>query len=729
MPHDSAETQASAAAQDMPSKPGVWTVLWRISTRFDSAKLQPWIALRNALGISLPLAIGATIGVPGSGLVASTGALNVAFTDGSDPYYLRAQRMVAASALTAFAVLTGAICGGNDLIAICAATLWAAGAGLLIVLDVAAADIGLISLITLVVFSGQPMSPDQAVAAGLLALGGGLLQTALAVALWPLRRDEPERRVLAALFREISRFTGSRVTATSAPPASAQSTQARKVLSGLWLSRTIQGERYLSLLNQAERIRLGFLALSRVRVRLGREQDTNSETSILDQCFQTTSRILAAVADSLETGRTGAPDPEWLQALQKAGEALRGAAERRRSLSVVAMIDDARHQVDALAGQLRAVIHLGLSSSPSGREVFERVESERPWRLRLAGTFATLTANLTPRSAAFQHAVRLSICVALGEIAARVVEFGRGYWIPLTIAIVLKPDFTATFSRGLLRIFGTFAGLVLATLLFHFTVPAPWVEVLLIAILGFVLRCYGPANYGILVIAVSAMVVLMMAIVGTNPSEVIDERGWSTVIGGLLALATYAAWPTWERAYVANTLATLLDAYRAYFRVVRESYEYPDRSYARELDHVRMEARLARSNLEASVERFAAEPGASDSALHLLNAMLASSHRLVHTIMALEAGLSRSQPVPARPEFSAFANQVEVSLHSIAGALRGSHMRVEELPDLRDSHHALVQSGDPAAARYAWVNVETDRMTNSLNTLTGQALEWALRAR
>ena len=38
----------------------------------------------------------------------------------------------------------------------------------------------------------------------------------------------------------------------------------------------------------------------------------------------------------------------------------------------------------------------------------------------------------------------------------------------MTIAIVLKPDFSSTFSRGILRIGGTFAGLFMATVLFHY---------------------------------------------------------------------------------------------------------------------------------------------------------------------------------------------------------------------------------------------------------------------
>jgi hypothetical protein len=92
--------------------------------------------------------------------------------------------------------------------------------------------------------------------------------------------------------------------------------------------------------------------------------------------------------------------------------------------------------------------------------------------------------------------------------------------------------------------------------------------------------------------------------------------------------------------------------------------------------------------------------------------------------MALEAGLTRSHPAPARAPFVTFANHVELTLYSLASALRGSRLDASELPDLRADHHALVQAGDPLTERYALVNVEADRMTNSLNTFAAQLAEW-----
>ena len=155
-----------------------------------------------------------------------------------------------------------------------------------------------------------------------------------------------------------------------------------------------------------------------------------------------------------------------------------------------------------------------------------------------------------------------------------------------------------------------------------------------------------------------------------------------------------------------------------------KSYIRPDVSFEDALDRARIEARRARSNLEASFDRLRAEPGTVPGTTAAVSGILASSHRLIHAIMALEAGLHGSRPAPARDAFRRFANHAELTLHSLSGALRGSPLTPADLPDLREDHHALAHSGDPATERYALVNVETDRVTNSLNTLSEELLKW-----
>jgi uncharacterized membrane protein YccC len=700
-----------------------WSAFWQSVTRFQAEKVQPGLGLRNALGIVIPLAVGAAVGHVSGGAVMTTGALNVAFSDSSDPYAERGRRMLRASIVVAVAVFAGALSGRNQLTAVVVATLWAFAAGMLVALGTTAADIGVMSLVVLVVFAAQPMSPQQAAYSGLLAFAGGLLQTLLALALWPLRPHDPERRALADLYLELSRAAASPITATDAPPASAQTTDAQICIAALGQNHSLEAERYRLLLSQAERIRLSLLALARLRVRIKREGQADRAGDILDRCLAISSILLGSIGNSLVAGDAAKPDPGRLRELQDLAEAMREPAQDRAP-SLLAMTVDARIQMDALAGQLRSALELAAHATSEGAAAFVQTEAKQPWSLRIGGRLAILRANLTLKSAAFRHAVRLAACMAVGDGLARGLELRRSYWLPMTIAIVLKPDFTATFSRGVLRLAGTFAGLGFATALFHLLSPGVGVQVALIGVLAFVLRCFGPANYGILVAAVTALIVLIFAVIGIAPKEVIAARGLNTVVGGAIALLAYWVWPTWERTQVSESLAQLLDAYRAYFHAIRECYLAPETCQATELDRTRVAGRLARSNLEASIDRSSAEPGSTAQSISLLGAMLASSRRLAHAMMALEAGLARRGSAPARPAFRKLADDIELTLYYLAAALRGSTFKKVDLPDLREDHHSLVQSGDSITEQYALVNVETDRITNSLNTLSEEVLQW-----
>src|SRR5437016_6165373 len=104
--------------------------------------------------------------------------------------------------------------------------------------------------------------------------------------------------------------------------------------------------------------------------------------------------------------------------------------------------------------------------------------------------------------------------MAVGNAIGREFDWRRAYWIPMTIVLVLKPEFAVTFSRGVLRIAGTLAGLLLATALFHFLPIHTAMEIVLIGVFTFLMRWIGPANYGIFGIAVSALVVLLISITG-----------------------------------------------------------------------------------------------------------------------------------------------------------------------------------------------------------------------
>ncbi|MDE3197757.1 MAG: FUSC family protein, partial [Acidobacteriota bacterium] len=493
------------------------SAFWNALTRFDAKKIVPEIAIRNSIGVVAAIAIGTVLSSPSAGIVTGTGALNVSYSDSRDPYIVRLRRMLVSAVLCAIAVTAGALSGHSNVTAVAVAVLWAFASGMLVALGAIAGDLGVITLVTLVVFAARPLPPIEAAETGLNAFGGALLQILLSIAPWPWRRYEPERRIVASLYAALAEMARAPGLPSAAPQLSDQISDAHDSLSSLGGDHGLEAERLVLMLNQAERIRLSILSLGRLSRRLGRAEEGKTASECLG-------RVLKAAAGILANVMAGGP----VDGFTSVALEFRSVEWKMTSSFNAATIRDARHLVDALGGQLRAALGVAQRAvePPGWRE---------PWRLRFSGRLAKIEANLSLHSTVFRHALRMAVCLGIGDALGRAVTLQRTYWIPMTIAIVLKPDFTATFSRGVLRLCGTFAGLVIATALFHFLHTGLATDIALLGVFTFLLRWIGPANYGIFVTALSALIVLLLAPAGVPPHEVIVTRAINTGAGGLLA--------------------------------------------------------------------------------------------------------------------------------------------------------------------------------------------------
>jgi uncharacterized membrane protein YccC len=714
-----------AKSQETPQL-NKWQTFWRGVLHVDTAKMQPWVGLRNAVGVVAPLAVGIAMGMPLGGLAVASGALNVSYSDGHDPYGQRAKRMLASSALCAFAVTAGGLAGHHNAAAVALATVWAFGSGMAITLGTTAESLSVMSVVVLIIYSAQSLTPERAMQAGGLAFAGGVIQMLLSLALWPVRAYEPERRALANLYVVLGRAAASPEQLMKAPPPAQASTQAQEALAARASDHSVASERLLSLLSQGERIRLRLFTLGRLLRRMRREKFGFAPAEMVESFLESATQMMAAIGESLVRNAPLTINESWMTEMRTTTEALRESDEAGDRTFLAAVMRDARFQMDALAGQLRAALRLAGDVTPAGLEATRQRDKRLPWRMRFTGNLARVTANLSLQSAVCRHAIRLAVAVSIAELVSRSnLDMHRAYWLPMTTVLVLKPEFTVTFTRGLLRIGGTIAGLLLATAMFHFLPTGKGMEVVLIGAFVFLLRWVGPANYGIFGVAVSALVVLLIAFTGVAPKDVILLRGINTVAGGLLALAAYAVWPTWERTQVGVVMARLLEAYRGYFSVVLEEVTRSDgASSVHRIDKARLAMRLARTNAVASVDRMGAEPGTRAEEIALLMGMLASSHRFVYAVMSVEAGVLPGPRPAVRPEFRAFAADVLATLDGLAGQLRRAGPHVPKWPDLREDHRRLIQSPGAAGEQYGLVNVEADRMANSLNTLREQVEGW-----
>lgn len=703
------------------------TAFLRIVLRVDKSKLNSLgMVVRNSAAVALPLGIGIAIGHPLGAVAVTTGALNVAYSDGHDPYAQRARRMLIWSFLGAFAVFLGSVTGNYHLLAIVVASGWALVAGLLVSISGRAADLGLNTLVTLIVYAARgAMSPKGAFYAGLLVLAGGLLQTACALLSWPLKRYSPERRAIGRLYLDLAEQVKQHPENLLSVPLQPPSPEVQDTISALGRDHSPEGERFRLLYDQAERLRFSVYSVSRLQVTARRElhvrQTPESEVATkLEQILDAAQQILRCVGESLLEDSESAIQPELLEQLQLHVR----AAQTSKKQSGSALATELAAAADVMAGQLRVVAQLANSTTTAGAEEFARREFAPPLKLQVRSWLATLRANLHLQSPALRHGIRLAICVAIGDTIGRTINTQRNYWLPMTVAVVLKPDFTTTISRGVLRLGGTFVGLLLATALYHLFTPTALAELILVGLFTFLLRYVGPANYGIFSVAVSGLIVFLIGITGVPPAEVVGQRAINTAAGGLFALLAYALWPTWERSQVSDVMAEMIDRSRDYFRAVAQAMDGSQGDPTAQLDRTRDAWRQARSNAEASVDRLSSEPGAQPARMNLLTSMLASSHAFVRMTMSLEAGLAQKAAKPLLSEFAGFAHDVEFTLYYLSAALRGSQAASQTLPQLREDHRRLVDAYQNLALDTDHVLIETDRLTVALNTLREQVMRY-----
>jgi uncharacterized membrane protein YccC len=669
------------------------------------------VGLRNTAAVVLPLALGAVSGNPGVGLGVSVGALNTMFSDQPGPYRLRVRRMLFAASAAGISALAGYVVGASTVATVVAALVWGFCGGMLVALGPEAGRIGLTSMILLVITASDPRAPAEAIGPALLFFGGGMLLMLFSIAAWPLQRYRPERAALAQLCRQLAASSRRRDDPAQAPPVSQALTDVENLLHGSFRARGTAMEAFRVLAEIVERIRLELLALGGLQERI----ESATLKSTLTRLREYAARTLDSVSDALDAGVSPLAASAALEGYEAAISAIDNYDARALDPHMARALTIALAHSHALAGQLRAAVRNAEFAGSRGELQLDAHEARLPRALRPRNPLAILRANVRLSSIACRHALRCGVCLAIAVAGERMLNLSHGFWIPMTTAIVLKPDFAGTFSFGLLRVIGTLAGLALATALVHFAFGADWQRIVLLAVLCFGFRELTTVHYGIGVMLLTALIVVLLTFEGIAPGETMSARALGTSLGSALALLAYVVWPTWERGRVRAALAAMIDAYRGYFVAVLEDSN-------RVRADIRAVARSARTNAQASLDRLRGEPRRDARLVAMAEGVFANANRFIRAAMALEAARQGPVQLPARPAVAEFTAQVDAELANIAQHLRTGAPLPHDAR-LRAQQRALVSavesgaaSDDERALAAAWVDA-SDRIVDSVRTL------------
>lgn len=159
------------------------------------------------------------------------------------------------------------------------------------------------------------------------------------------------------------------------------------------------------------------------------------------------------------------------------------------------------------------------------------------------GALEALASNLTLRSVSFRHALRFGAALAAGVATYWLVGIHEhGFWIPLTILFVLRPERDETFHRLILRAVGTLVGLAIATAL------AEWLGgdgiAIALALTVATAFAYGllTVQYALFTAAITTYAVLLADSIGETALRAAGQRALGTAIGIAIAGAAFVLW-------------------------------------------------------------------------------------------------------------------------------------------------------------------------------------------
>jgi hypothetical protein len=146
-----------------------------------------------------------------------------------------------------------------------------------------------------------------------------------------------------------------------------------------------------------------------------------------------------------------------------------------------------------------------------------------------------LVEQLTPKSIIFRHAMRLAVASAIAIAIYKFFHLEHGYWLIITVLVIVKPIFADTRKRALERVLGSVAGGIIAVVIAALFQNIVILDILLVFFSALAFS-HVRSNYGIYVLFLTPFVVLMIDTVIPGDWEIAIVRIFDTLIGGTIAL-------------------------------------------------------------------------------------------------------------------------------------------------------------------------------------------------
>ncbi|MGH3675609.1 MAG: FUSC family protein [Mycobacterium sp.] len=468
----------------------------QISGALRQAMPDAGAAARSLLGILIVAAIALYWGPAGAGTSAAATAAIAGVTALQDSPLGRIPLVVTVSAQAGAVVLLGGLTAGPSAVFVGVVAVWCFFAGLQWAIS---AHAGLIAAAAGALLVTQPpQSAAAAAVSAVFAVAAGLTQAAL-IAVWPPASWRVRREALARAYRSLSADARS----LAADPDARVDTVQLMELREAFTSNAVQPHAYRDWYGLPEQIAATLTAL----------RDKAKGQDAFPGVFTAAAEVLAAIAASSRSMRRDAD-----------------SALQRVDIAVAAVSGPEATVAQHLSRQLRQADELRFGQ-----------RGVTGWSGALRAAADVVYAQLKWTSPILRHAVRLAGAAAAGVAIARFADVAQGYWIPLTVLLVMRPETAHTYTRCAGRVGGIAAGVLVASSVTPLWQPTGLAAAILAAV--FLGVTYAVSGFGYIAVSAALATTIVFLLDVSDVATSIGDTLLATLIGGVLAVLAHVVLP------------------------------------------------------------------------------------------------------------------------------------------------------------------------------------------
>ncbi|HCR77985.1 MAG TPA: FUSC family protein [Chryseobacterium sp.] len=292
--------------------------------------------------------------------------------------------------------------------------------------------------------------------------------------------------------------------------------------------------------------------------------------------------------------------------------------------------------------------------------------------------FRVLRNNISLSSSHFRHALRITIALLLGYLFSlfQFLGIGHTYWILITIVAILKPAYSITKQRNLLRLYGTVAGAVVAYGILHFIHIN---EVLFTILLLSMIMCFSflKGKYFWAVLFMTIYVFLSFNFLSPgNVNVIFKDRIVDTIIAAIItSLVAYIVLPVWEHTQNLDLMKKSAEANLSYFQSViskflEEKYDLEDYKVKRK------NAIISLANLSDNFQRMISDPKNQQKKLEVVHQFVATSHLITAYTASLSQYVKDDEKYP-EIDAESWSRKIEAEMQKVSILLHGDTITEE----------------------------------------------------